>query len=78
MDVSPAIKSYLGFSTNATCDWRFVDTEEVPEGPWRDYGDNNPFVRAKSMAPSADAPAERIVKLRELRDEYLRNMPLAR
>ena len=78
LDVSPAIKSYLGFSTNATCDWRFVDTEEVPEGPWRDYGDNNPFVRAKSMAPSADAPAERIVKLRELRDEYLRNMPLAR
>lgn len=78
LDVSPAIKTYLGFATKAVCDWRFVDEEEVPEGPWRDYGDNNPFARAKSVTPDNSAPVERIVKLRELRDEYLRNMPLAR
>jgi hypothetical protein len=25
-------------------DWKFVDFEEIPSGPWAVYGDNNTFV----------------------------------
>ena len=25
-------------------DWKFVDFDEVPTGPWASYGDNNTFV----------------------------------
>ncbi|MET0952135.1 MAG: hypothetical protein ABWX57_02545 [Aeromicrobium sp.] len=39
MDVSPAINGCLGFSdldgTNDRVDWRFVEAEDVPDGPWK-------------------------------------------
>ena len=25
-------------------DWKFVDFDEIPSGPWGSYGDNNSFV----------------------------------
>lgn len=43
LDVSPAIRDYLGFKTRAICDWRFVELHEVPDGPWKNWGHNNPF-----------------------------------
>jgi hypothetical protein len=44
LDVSPAIRDYLGMAGKDVCDWKFVDARDVPEGPWTRYGDNNTFV----------------------------------
>jgi len=30
-------------------DWKFVDFEDVPEGPWAKYGANNTFVINKRL-----------------------------
>jgi hypothetical protein len=39
LDVSPAVRDYLGLSGRDYCDWRFVEEKEVPEGPWIKYGE---------------------------------------
>jgi len=44
LDVSPAVRDYLGMNSTDVTDWRFVDFSEVPRGPWATYGDNNTFV----------------------------------
>jgi hypothetical protein len=44
LDVSPAVRDYLGLSNLDTCDWKFVEFRDVPPGPWAMYGDNNRFV----------------------------------
>jgi hypothetical protein len=44
LDVSPAVRDYLGMSGKDVCDWKFVDFSEVPPGPWSKYGENNTFV----------------------------------
>jgi hypothetical protein len=45
LDVSPAVRDYLGLKDIDFCDWRFVDFIEVPRGPWAFYGDNNTFLQ---------------------------------
>jgi hypothetical protein len=44
LDVSPAVRDFLGMSDTDVTDWRFVEFDEVPSGPWAWYGDNNTFV----------------------------------
>jgi hypothetical protein len=44
LDVSPAVRDYLGLGDMDVCDWKFVEFREVPPGPWAMYGDNNVFV----------------------------------
>jgi hypothetical protein len=44
LDVSPAVRDYLGLGIKDACDWKFVEFREVPPGPWAMYGDNNTFV----------------------------------
>ncbi len=44
LDVSPAVRDYLGLSETDVTDWRFVDFGEVPRGPWSTLGENNTFV----------------------------------
>jgi len=44
LDVSPAVRDYLGLGVKDACDWKFVEFREVPHGPWAMYGDNNTFV----------------------------------
>ncbi|MEO8207202.1 MAG: hypothetical protein ABI615_13555, partial [Chthoniobacterales bacterium] len=44
LDVSPAVRDYLGIAGKDVCDWKFVEFSEVPNGPWAKYGDNNTFV----------------------------------
>ena len=44
LDVSPAVRDYLGLQDTDVTDWKFVDFEEIPHGPWARYGDNNTFV----------------------------------
>jgi hypothetical protein len=46
LDVSPAVRDYLGLQPTDATDWQFVGVRDVPQGPWRSYGDNNPFVTA--------------------------------
>ena len=43
LDMSPAVRDFLGFESGRKLDWRFVDLDEVPEGPWKTHGTNNPF-----------------------------------
>lgn len=35
LDVSPAVKDYLGLSDVDKTDWQFVSAEDVPDGPWK-------------------------------------------
>jgi hypothetical protein len=44
LDVSPAVRDYLGMSDTDVTDWRFVEFSEVPRGPWSTHGENNTFV----------------------------------
>jgi hypothetical protein len=44
LDVSPAVRDYLGLEPTDVTDWRFVDFSEVPRGPWSTLGENNTFV----------------------------------
>jgi hypothetical protein len=43
LDISPAVRDYLGMGKNDLCDWKFVEAGSVPDGPWKFYGDNNTF-----------------------------------
>ena len=47
LDVSPAVRDFLGMQSTDVTDWQFVEVRDVPPGPWRNYGDNNHFMIAK-------------------------------
>lgn len=70
LDVSPAVRDFLEFDGGyGTVDWRFVDIDEVPDGPWRKWGSNNPF--ANSSLTDNGSSSESILKVRELRDRLV-------
>src|SRR5436189_138337 len=50
LDVSPAVRDYLGLAPTDVTDWQFVEVRDVPPGPWRNYGDNNHFVLARRQS----------------------------
>jgi hypothetical protein len=59
LDVSPAVRDYLGLSETDVTDWRFVEFSEVPRGPWSTMGENNTFVindrkKGKALAEKLD------------------------
>jgi hypothetical protein len=58
LDVSPAVRDYLGLQSTDVTDWKFVDFSEVPRGPWSKFGDNNTFVMTdrKTGKVMAEAP----------------------
>jgi len=39
LDVSPAVRDYLGLTGLNKTNWRFVEDDEVPYGPWIEYGE---------------------------------------
>ena len=45
IDISPAVRDFLGLRTNADVDWRFVEDYEVPNGPWEKW------IRSSSTDP---------------------------
>lgn len=59
LDVSPAVRDFLGISGMDVTDWRFVDFDEVPYGPWAELGENNHFVMARKKAGEQQAVAAR-------------------
>ena len=50
LDVSPAVRDYLGMDDTDVTDWKFVEFSEVPPGPWAKHGDNNTFVQNERKA----------------------------
>jgi len=69
LDVSPAVRDYLGMAPTDVTDWKFVELADVPKGPWADFGSNNPFVMDKRIDKTrlvqADNPLEPRVRTRE-------------
>lgn len=59
LDVSPAVRDYLGMDDTDVTDWKFVEFDEVPLGPWANFGDNNTFVINRR------AQAQQVAELRE-------------
>lgn len=49
LDVSPAVRDFLGMDDSDVTDWKFVDFDEVPPGPWAKYGENNMFVLMRRL-----------------------------
>jgi hypothetical protein len=45
LDVSPAVRDFLGMNSTDVTDWKFVEFPEVPNGPWAKFGENNTFVQ---------------------------------
>ena len=50
LDVSPAVRDFLHLiNGHDVTDWRFVEFDEVPDGPWAKLGSNNDFVKAEAL-----------------------------
>jgi hypothetical protein len=58
LDVSPAVRDFLGLGMTDVTDWQFVEFKDVPHGPWSQYGDNNHFVQAARRSPNRTARLE--------------------
>jgi hypothetical protein len=58
LDVSPAVRDYLGLNETDVTDWHFVDFKDVPRGPWSKLGENNTFVIADRNAGTLLARAK--------------------
>lgn len=54
LDVSPAVRDFLGMDDTDVTDWKFVEFADVPEGPWATYGDNNTFVINRRAAEAKE------------------------
>ena len=42
LDISPAVRDYLGLRSGQKVHWRFVEDSQVPYGPWKKYGQDAP------------------------------------
>ncbi len=70
IDVSPAVRDYLGMKSGARCDWRFVDLNEISDGPWKNFGSNNQFVQRAGQGK--EMLAARLEELRRQRDDWFK------
>ena len=55
LDVSPAVRDYLQLGSTDVTDWKFVEANDVPSGPWAFYGENNTAARSISRQPRLTA-----------------------
>lgn len=37
IDLSPAVRDFLGLRSGETVEWRFANDRDIPSGPWRDW-----------------------------------------
>ncbi len=45
IDISPAVRDYMGIKSGNKVHWSFIDFKDVPKvGPWTQLGTNNPFL----------------------------------
>ena len=64
LDVSPAVRDFLGMQDTDVTDWKFVDFKEVPRGPWARHGDNNTFVINQRKDTTPVAQQRSIIEVR--------------
>jgi len=55
LDVSPAVRDYLGLGPMDVTDWKFVEARDVPNGPWARIGENNTVAQLLRQGTSAVA-----------------------
>jgi hypothetical protein len=61
LDVSPAVRDFLGLGPMDVTDWKFVEVRDVPNGPWVLHGENNTVAQlrgASSVATAASKPSK--------------------
>jgi hypothetical protein len=63
LDVSPAVRDFLGLGPMDVTDWKFVEVRDVPNGPWATLGENNTVAQlsrrsASSVASAASRPSK--------------------
>ncbi|MEP6671405.1 MAG: hypothetical protein ABJF10_19740 [Chthoniobacter sp.] len=66
LDVSPAVRDYLGLQSTDVTDWKFVEAKDVPGGPWSLYGDNNtcPQKSARFTKSGGQPPEVAVTRIR--------------
>jgi hypothetical protein len=72
IDLSPAVRDYLGLKSGDKVHWRFVESGQVPYGPWKKYGMENP----SSSDPDIATQQRNLERLRKLRDEEFLKKPI--
>jgi hypothetical protein len=72
IDLSPAVRDYLGLKSGDKVHWRFVESGQVPYGPWKKYGMENP----SSTDPDIATQQRNLERLRKLRDEEFLKKPI--
>jgi hypothetical protein len=86
IDLSPSIRDYLGAPSGTKIHWRFVEASQVPYGPWKKYGTQQPSNPAQYASaggiPSKDGKTieeqrRYLEYLRKLRDEQYLKKPLS-
>lgn len=60
IDISPAVRDFLGMTGNDKVDWKFVDIGSVSQGPWRRYGENNEFAMKQAEESRAMMQTARV------------------
>ena len=66
LDVSPAVRDYLGLSDTDVVDWKFMEYRDIPTGPWAMFGNNNTFVmEARRTQTRLVQDQKRAPKIRE-------------
>ncbi len=73
IDISPAVRDYLGISNSSQVHWRFVEENQVPYGPWKKYGAQQ---RAVTTNPDLAAQQRYFEYLKKVRDEQFRRKTL--
>lgn len=69
IDISPAVRDYLGITSGQKVHWRFVEAGQVPYGPWKKYGQNG-------ADPNLESQRKYLEYLRKLRDQEFQKKPL--
>jgi hypothetical protein len=64
LDVSPAVRDYLGLQPTDVTDWKFVEFKDVPNGPWSKLGENNTFVLNKRKSGTQMVGAAKLLPTR--------------
>jgi hypothetical protein len=53
------VRDYLGLDGHDKTDWKFVEFEDVPLGPWAEHGENNDFVMNRKTGSDGRSVAAR-------------------
>jgi len=72
LGISPAIRDYLQITDDKKVHWRFVESRNVPLGPWKTFGRANTGDLPTTETEGIEAQRKYLEYLRKLRDEQFR------